>query len=56
MEHCSALKAQKLIIYNITMARPGGFILSKPDKEIQISHDLTHIWNLKETILQKLAI
>jgi hypothetical protein len=56
MECCLALKRRKFICKNIDESRGHYAKWNKPDREGQILHDLTYMWNLKMLNSQKYGV
>ena len=46
MEYYSAIKKNEIMLFAATWMDPEIIILSKSDRERQISYDITHMWNL----------
>ena len=47
MEYYSFIKKNKIIPFIATWMQPEILILSKSNRERQIPHDITYMWNLK---------
>ena len=48
MEYYSSIKNNEIMSFTAPWMDPEIIILSKSDRERQVSHDITHIWNLKK--------
>ena len=50
MKYYSAIKKNEIMPFAATWMNLEIIILSKSDRERQISHDITYMWNLKKMI------
>ena len=53
MKYHSAIKRNEILLFATTQMDLEGIVLSKTNRERQMPHDFTYMWNLKNKINNK---